>query len=146
MDGLTYDQYWPYVLDRERRAAAAGALGLRVVEGEALADQAGVVVEDGAVEELVALPVDGDARAFGALEHFVVVAGVGLPREHVAHPRAAAGLHADPQAAAGHALLVEQLSNLGIHVRADFDHDPSILPQPASVKRPLRQRMTRGGG
>src|SRR4026209_2534230 len=81
-------RFWKLVtgnwkLDAETRPAPARALGVRVVEDEALADQARVVVECGPVDEPEAPGVDEYLRAVRTLEYVIAVPGGSLPGEHV---------------------------------------------------------------
>src|SRR5687768_4214421 len=79
----------------EGRAAAAGALRVRVLDREARAHEPFAVVEDGAAQVKDALGVDHDADA-ARREDLVV--GLGLVEVHeVGHPAAAAALDADPE-------------------------------------------------
>src|SRR2546427_9338395 len=81
----------------ERAPAAAGGLGVRIVEHEPLADQIRVVVEHCSVEKQQALAIDEDLRALRPFEHLVADTRLLLPREGVAQTRASAALHADAQ-------------------------------------------------
>src|SRR5262249_5316929 len=92
----------------EGTAAAAGRLGVRVVEHEPLADHVRVVVEHRAVEVEQALPVDEDLRAPGTFEHLITQARLPLPCEGIAQPRAAPALDADAQPTLVDALLGHQ--------------------------------------
>lgn len=84
-----------YFLDAERCAAAAGAIGVGVVECEALAVEAAFVVEAHADDVEVAFFVDDDFDAF-VFDDFIVGCDVGVEIEFVGHAGAAAGddLHA----------------------------------------------------
>src|SRR5687767_226569 len=67
----------------KREPAPARALRVRVVELEAAAHQARVVIELGAVKQAVALRIDENSSAAGADEHAVGRARLFFPREHV---------------------------------------------------------------
>src|SRR5580704_5133995 len=107
----------------KRAAAAAGRLRVRVIEHEALADQARVVVEDGAVQVQQALLVDEDLRAVRPFEDLVADAGLLLPGEGVAQARAPAPLDADAQPALVDALLGHQLPDRARRRLTNLDHD-----------------------
>ena len=100
------------VLHRKRRAAAARALRMRVLEHEPAAEQGRVVVERRAVEQPMAARVDPDAHAVRSFEDEIGVARRRFPREDVLESRAAARLDADAKARGVGVLLLDQLLNL----------------------------------
>src|SRR5262245_45331841 len=108
--------------DAERDAAAARALRVRVVENEPLAQETGVVVEDGAVDEGQALGINGNLRTVGALVDEVGVLAGDFPSEDVFEAGTAAGL--DPYTKAGLPLspLVNHSPDMGGRVGGDFNH------------------------
>src|ERR1700730_4654502 len=107
----------------KRAAAAAGRFRVRVVEDEPLADQARVVVEDGAVQVQQALLVDEDLRAVRPFEDLVAQAGLLLPGEGVAQTRAPAPLDPDAQPTLVDALLGHQLPDRVRGRLTNLDHD-----------------------
>src|SRR6202521_2921932 len=110
------------VLDTEREAAATRALGVRVFEEKASADQARVVAEHRAVQQPEAPGIDEDPGALRTFKHVVVFARRLLPSKHVLEARAAAGLQPDPQPPLVHMLLVEQLPNLPSGAFSNLNH------------------------
>src|SRR6266496_1352455 len=74
-------------LRRERRTAAAGRLGVRIVEAETGAVQPVGEVERRLVEEQVAFAVDENADAL-LLVDLVALGGLLLERQLVGHPGA----------------------------------------------------------
>src|SRR5690606_5864985 len=87
----------------EALPAAAGALRVRVVDGEPGALQAVLVVERGALEQHGARRVDDDLDP-GELGGLVVVGHVGVEEHLVAEARAATGTHGHAQREVGDAL------------------------------------------
>src|SRR5262245_58028305 len=79
-------------LTRETHAAPARAFRVRVVEEEAAAHQAGVVIERRTVDERVTLRIDEHLRALRPLEHVIAFARRRFPGEHVAEAGTPAGL------------------------------------------------------
>src|SRR5262245_30928452 len=110
----------------ERAAAAAGGLGVRIVEDEPLADEIRVVVQHGAVQVQQALPVDEDLGAFRTLEDLVARSRDSLPGERVAQARAAATLHADAQSAVVDALLGHQRADFARRRFGDLNHPYAV--------------------
>src|SRR5215467_9348877 len=109
-------------LSPERAAAAAGGLGVRVVEDESLADEIRVVVQHGTVQKQQAFPVDEDLRTFRTFEDFVAGSRCPLPRERVAQARAPAALHPDAQSALIDALLGHQRPDPASGSFGDLNH------------------------
>src|SRR5438552_8987407 len=99
--------------DREGRAAAAAAGGVRGFEGEPGLLEVALVVQGHAVQVLRAEPVDEAAHA-GALDDDVVIGGLVLDAEAVLEARAPARQHADaqPGGLGGHLLLRHELAHL----------------------------------
>src|SRR5262249_17285447 len=88
----------------ERSPAPARPFGVRVGEGEALAHQAGVVVEGRTVDVAVALRIDEDLRPFKSFEDVIVFARRGFPGERVAQTRTSTCLDPDPQPTLGNSV------------------------------------------
>src|SRR5687768_3814272 len=110
----------------EGAAAAAGLLRVRVVEDEALCEQRRVVVECRSLQKQIALAVDEQLRPVGHGEDFIAQAGLALPPERVAEPRAAAAFHTHTKTAFADALLGHQRLDLLCRGLADLNH--VILP------------------
>ena len=109
---------------------------MRVVENEALAHEARVVVERRPVDEPEALGIDEDPRSFRAFEHVVAVLRRRLPGEDLAQSRTPASLDADAESALREPVardhLVDELSG----VFADFDHGFTEWPLSGLELRP----------
>src|SRR5260370_9805237 len=75
------------VLDTERDAAATRALGVRVLEEKASADQARVVAEHGAVQQPEAPGIDEDPGHFWTFKHVIAFVRRLFPGTHVLEPR-----------------------------------------------------------
>src|ERR1041385_1040771 len=95
------------VSDRERLAARARPLGVRVDELESRVHERLGVIERRAGEEELALDVHEDAQAV-ELEHLVALARAVLELEHVGEPGTPAAAHAHAQARLRAAVLLEQ--------------------------------------
>src|SRR5258708_24539600 len=85
------------VLDREGRAAAAAAGGVRVLEGETGFLEVAAIIDRGAVQVLGAEVVHEQPDA-ARLDHVIVVGRLVLDVQGVLEARAAARHYADPQA------------------------------------------------
>src|ERR1700730_2441650 len=112
------------VLDTEREAAATRALGVRVFEEKASADQARGVAEHRAVQQPETPGIDEDPGAFRTVKHVIAFVGRLFPGKHVLEACAPAGLQPDPQATLFHVLLREQFSNLSSGAFANLNHGP----------------------
>src|SRR5438128_10901623 len=77
-----------YFSSPEGAAAAAGRLGVRIVEHEPFADHVRVVVEHRAVQVQETLLIDENLRALRPLEDCVAQPRLFLSRERVAQTRA----------------------------------------------------------
>src|ERR1019366_7176686 len=108
-------------LCRERRAAAAGALGVRVVELEARSVEAYDVVDLGVLEVLEAHRIDVELHAV-RLELLVHVAALVLEVEVVGEPGAPSTDHAQSQPLPGEGLGLGDFANLGGGLLGDRDH------------------------
>src|SRR5216684_3056074 len=109
-------------LGAKRAAAAAVRLRIRVVEDEAFADQAHVVIKDGAVQVQQALLVDVDLGPRRPFEDFITETRVLLPRKGIAQARAPAAFDANAQPAVVNALLGHQRADLARRRLCDLDH------------------------
>jgi uncharacterized membrane protein len=106
--GILFDAGQNLSLRRERRAAAAGAFGLGVVEGEAAGVEAVLEVNFHAQHIHGVLFIHDELHAVEVVD-FVVVFGF-IETQQVAHARAATALHPDAQAViGGHALLLNDV-------------------------------------
>src|SRR5437867_11980569 len=115
------------MLRRERGSAAAGRLGVRILETEAGAVEAVGEVEGHPVEEQVALAIDENAHAL-LLVDLVLPRGLLLERQLVRHAGAAASHDRDPEAVVEEALLLhDRLDLIGRLVR-DVNHRSSLVP------------------
>src|SRR5262249_3939108 len=112
----------------------AGALGLRVFEDKAFADQARVVVQRRPVEEPEALLVDEHLRVVGPFDHLIVWPRLGFPGKDIAQPRAPARLDPNPQSATRHPLLIEQLLDLFAGILRDANHAPIVTARPLECR------------
>src|SRR5262245_15729746 len=95
----------------EGAAAAAGVLRVRIVKDKPTREQRRVVVERGAPEKQVALPVHEDLCAV-VFEHLVAGARHLLPREGVAQARTPAAFHAHTKTTVADALFLHQRLDL----------------------------------
>ena len=95
---------------------------MRIAEYKTLADQAGVVIERGSVQEAMALRIDEHPGALGAIEHEIAVARGGFPGEGVAQPGTPARLDADAQTALRKTVLGGHLPDQVCGVFRDFQH------------------------
>src|SRR5690606_20861847 len=109
--------------NRERFAAAAGLLHVRVLQLQTRLQQALVVAQDGADEKDVALRIHVDPTA--VLLEDAVPLGRSVGELHVVlQPRAAASPHADAQPRLRRAAILKELTDaLG---RRDVDPDPGL--------------------
>src|SRR5688572_5104026 len=112
---------WERPSGPERTTAPARLLGVGVVEDEPLGQQLGVVVENGALQEQVALLVHVDLGAV-VLEDLVAQPRLTLPREGVAEPRASTPLHANAEPPFADALFGHQRLDLPRGRVGDLDH------------------------
>src|SRR5687768_6376356 len=106
---------------------------MRIGKNEALAHQAGVVIEGRAVDEPEAFRVDEHLRAIGPVEYLVAVPRTGLPGEGVAQSRAAASLDSDAEPAVRKPVLLGHFPDELPRVLCDLHHVREV----ASDIRPL---------
>ena len=95
---------------------------MRVFEDKTAADQTGVVLDRGSVQQPKTSRIDEDFGALWSFKHVIAIVGRLFPAEHVLEPRAAAGLEPDPQAALLHVLLRQQFPDLSRSAFANLNH------------------------
>src|SRR5688572_1327036 len=134
------------VHDTERDAAATCALGVRVFEEKASADQACVVAEHRAVQQPEASGIDEDPGAFRTFKHVIAFVGCLFPGKHVLEARAASGLQPDPQATLFDVLLGEQFSNLSGGAFSNLNHGFPYAAYNADTRRMAGDDITLTGG
>ena len=120
-------------LHTETRSASTRRFRIRVVEDEPAADERRVVVECGALNELITLRVDEHLRALGTFENVVAFARRSLPRERVAQTGTSAGFDADAKPAVRDTVPGGHLLNECGGVVADLKHiydqnSPILVP------------------
>src|SRR5689334_22759077 len=106
----------------KRASAAAGRLGVRIVEHETFANEVRVVVEHRSVEIQKTLLVDKNLGAFRPFVDLVAETRFLLPREGVTQPRASAALDPDAQTAILNALLGHQAADLACGSFRNLNH------------------------
>src|SRR5215510_11328392 len=96
---------------------------MRVVEHKAFAQQAGVVVEDAAVEQPQAARIDEHLRAVRPLENRIAVLRRALPTEDVLEAGTAACLDADTEPRFATPALGQHRSDVCRGVSSDLNHE-----------------------
>ena len=100
-----------FELNAERGAAAAGRLGIRVVEDEPLAVQPSRVLQRGASEKNVRLTVYEELHAV-LFYHLVSLVGLLDHIKNVGEARAASTLYSYSQVRFGHVTLLGELADM----------------------------------
>src|SRR5215212_11420126 len=126
----------------ERRAAAARALRVWILEEEPLAHEVRVVIEHRVVEQAEAARIDEDPRVPGSREHAVVGPRLLLPAEHVLVPGAPARAQAHAQPSAGELLLRQHLHDLLRGVLGNLNHG-CIWAEPGAGAGPRSRQLLR---
>ena len=134
------------VHDTERDAAAARALGVRVFEEKASADQARVVAEHRAVQQPEAPGIDEDPGALRTFKHVIAFAGCLFPGKYVLEARAAAGLQPDPQGTLFMVRVREMFLNLSRGRFYNLNHGFLYAAYNAATRRVAGDDITVTGG
>src|SRR4051812_22642531 len=122
---------------RKRSPAPARRFCVRVIEHKPTADERRVVVERGALDELITLRIDEHLRAFRAFEDVIAGARCALPGERVAQTRTSTRFDGDAKSAIRNAVPGGHFLDQRCGVIADMKHglrSSRVVQSPSDIR------------